>query len=352
MTIHEAEIAVIFPAARAVAEATVAHMAGHGARVTTGPGVWRIDFGRRRAEIALTPDGLRLSASGADASLLREMRMDLADHLAEFGGPTLPDWLGRDGEAPPNFRLMRVAEVTDPTPLMRRLRLTGEALTRYDRADAMHVKLLVPPHDAPPVWPVLDAKGRLRPGNGLIRKYTIRRIDPAAGWMEIDFVRHAPAGPASAWAEAAAPGDAIGLIGPGGAGIPLDRPLLLAGDETALPAIARALEALPPDIPARALIEIADAAERQPIATHARLDWLPRDGAPPGERLARAFRAAAPDPGTFVWAGCEFDAFRALRAHLRGPLGHPRASHLVTAYWRRGVAAERVEALTSAAVKG
>lgn len=339
---NDAEIDVTVADARRIAEATARHMAGHGARLTVADDAWRIDFGLRGAVLALTEGGLRVRATGADPSLLREMQVDIAGHLAEFGGPALPDWTGGEGAVPLNFRLMRVEAVTDLTPLMRRVRLSGEALLRYDRMDAMHVKLLVPPPGSAPVWPSLDADGRFRRGTGLVRKYTIRRIDVAAGWMDIDFVLHTPAGPASAWAASAKPGDVIGLIGPGGAGIDLDGPLLLAGDETALPAIARGLEALPSGGSAvTALIEVADRREEQPIVTDANVVWLHRGDAEPGARLAAAVAEVAPDTATTVWAGCEFTAFVAIRRALRGALAHPRERHLVTAYWRRGTAGDR-----------
>lgn len=343
MTQETSRIELTLPGAAAIAEKMAEHLAGHGGRLRREPGLWRLDFGLRRAEIEVEGPALRILAHGADASLAEEMRMDLAEHLAEFGGPVLPDWSGRDGQMPPNFRLMRVAAVRDVTPLMRRIRLEGAHLLRFTPLTALHVKLVLPPGDAAPVWPRLDAGGHLRAGNGILRKYTIRRIDAAAGWLEVDVVRHHPPGPASAWAMAARPGDEVGLFGPGGGGIPLCGPSLLAGDETALPAILRALEAMPDRAGVAALIEVAGPAEEQPAPADARLRWLHRGDAAPGARLAEAVIAAAPGPETYVWAGCEFAAFRAIRTALRGPMGHPRDRHLVTAYWRAGLAADRME---------
>lgn len=338
---HAAETELAVKDAAKTAGAVVHHLQGHGASVEVEPGRWRVDFGMRRAELALSGQGLWLRAEGADASLAQEMRLDLAEHLAEFGGPSRILWPGvEERSTPPNFRQMTVAAITDIAPHMRRIRLTGPELLRFDTMAALHCKLLLPPGGQPILWPSLDDRGRFRHGNGIVRKYTIRRLDAAAGWMDIDFVLHDDAGPGSAFAAAARPGDTLGLIGPGGGGIRLDGPLLMAGDETALPAIARAMEALLPGAPAQAIIEVADAEGEIPLTVPAgaKLHWLHRNGAAPGTLLARAVADCAPDAGTNFWAACEFSGFRAIRSDLRGRLNHPRDRHLVTSYWRAGVA--------------
>lgn len=347
MNAHRARASLQAPRAAHLAQDVATHLAGHGATLSRLPQGWALDFGHRRTEIHVTAESLDLLAEAGDGSLLHEMQLDLAEHLAEFGGPAMLDWQGAAPRTqPPNFRLMTVERVTELTPRMRRLRLAGPELLRFDSSTALHCKLMFPPAQGQVSWPRLDPRGRYIPGHARIRKYTIRALDVAAGWMDIDFVIHHPAGPGSDWAAQARAGDRLGLIGPGGGGIrPAgahpDAPLLLLGDETALPAIARALEAMPPGQPATAFIEIADNAERQQVSLppDASLTWLPRDGRPYGQALVQALQDSAPDAETLVWAGCEFSAFRAMRNHLRGPLHHPRDRHLITAYWRHGVAA-------------
>ncbi|MEK0096867.1 siderophore-interacting protein, partial [Bordetella pertussis] len=63
---------------------------------------------------------------------------------------------------------------------------------------------------------------------------------------------------------------------------------LLVGDESALPAIARRLEELPPGKPVIALIEVADPAARLALSTRAQasVQWLLRE--PAGSRLPEA----------------------------------------------------------------
>ncbi len=123
------------------------------------------------------------------------------------------------------------------------------------------------------------------------RTYTVRAVRPEAREVDIVFVAHGDAGPASAWAATAAPGDEIVLIGPDelspGRTVGIDwRPgevdtLLLAGDETAAPAIASILESLPADASGVALIEVPADGDRLEVRAPAGVEvrWLPRAAA-------------------------------------------------------------------------
>ncbi len=241
---------------------------------------------------------------------------------------------------------MRVARVEDITPRMRRLTLVGENLARF-AAGGMHVRLLFPKSQAvPPAWPVTGEDGRpawpqaaARPD---VRIYTIRRLDVAAGEVDIDFVLHDGDGmPGACFAANAMAGDVVGMTGPGGGTLTAADWYLLVGDETALPAIARMLEALPATAKAVVRIEIADAAEQQVLSSKADVDlvWLHRNGAAAGTAglLENAVRAVEWPAGakTFAWAGCEYQDFRAIRGYLRKDRGLTREEHLVVAYWRR-----------------
>ena len=118
--------------------------------------------------------------------------------------------------------------------------------------------------------------------------------------------------------------------------------LLLAGDETALPAISRVLAAAAPQTRGVALLEVAGAAEEQPLPAPAgvELRWLHRDGAAPGTTtlLADAVAALPRPPGedVFAWVGAESAAVRTVRADLRGRWGLRRGQHHAIGYWRRG----------------
>lgn len=343
---HRSQARLELRRAEDIVRKVVDHLAGHGAELKREENVWHIDFGHRRAEVTVDQNIVVVCAEGADPSLLHEMQLDLVEHIAEFGGPGILAWSGGAMPAePPNVRMMRVESIEDLTPAMRRIRLSGQHLRRFDTMKALHCKLLLPPQNVEPVWPSLDHNGRFRLGNGIVRKYTIRRLDPIAGWMDIDVLLHDPAGPGAAWANTARVGDDLCLIGPGGGGIPVSGPALLLGDETALPAIARALETMTDGTGVTVVIEVSGPDEEQPIVlpSGAVLHWMHRGAQTSGNGLVEAVSQIAPAADCYVWAGCEFAAFKAIRKTLRQTLSHPRDCHLVTAYWRSGIAADRMD---------
>ncbi len=173
----------------------------------------------------------------------------------------------------------------------------------------------------------------------VVRTYTVRAFDPAAGELTIDFVHHGDEGFAGPWAAAARPGDLLRLMGPGGAYAP-DPDAdwhLLVGDESALPAIGAAWERIRPGVPVVALLEVADAAERQDLDA----TWLYRDASRP-DQLVDAVRALTFPPGrVHAFVHGEAGLVRDVRRHLLddpglGGRGMARESLSVSGYWRRG----------------
>jgi NADPH-dependent ferric siderophore reductase len=240
--------------------------------------------------------------------------------------------------------VLTVTSVRAVTPSVRRIVLAGtpEAIV----AAGPTISLLVPRvGDPAPRWPSVQRDGRIVWPEGAhgvsLRSYTARRQEPDRGEVEIDFVLHGD-GPAATWAGAAGPGTTVAVAGGGPLG---DRPagwLLLAGDETALPAITRILAAASPATRGIAFVEVADAAEEQPLPAPegVAVRWLHRDGTPPGEGtlLADAVAALARPDGedVFAWVAAESATVRAVRADLRGRWGLGRAQHHAIGYWRRG----------------
>jgi NADPH-dependent ferric siderophore reductase len=239
--------------------------------------------------------------------------------------------------------VLRVATVTDVTPSVRRVVLTGppEAVL----AAGPTVSLLVPRvGEAAPRWPQVAKDGRIVWPDGAhgvsLRSYTARRQDPVAGEVEIDFVLHGD-GPAASWAAAAVPGALLGVAGGGSLG---ERPagwLLLAGDETALPAISRILASAAPGTHGVALLEVAGPEEEQPVLAPPGVEvhWLHRSGAAAGTDLLADAVAALPRPAgedVFAWVGAESATVRTVRAGLRGRWGLRRSQHHAIGYWRRG----------------
>ena len=249
---------------------------------------------------------------------------------------------------PPKNRVARqatVVEVERIGPQMARLTfecpdLVGAPLPHTDH----YVKILFPPAGAEYSWPFDADEIRVTdPAHAPVtRTYSIRSHDPATGRATLDFVLHGDTGLAGPWAAAARPGDQVGFYGPGGAWHPTEdyEHFVLAGDEAAAPAIAAAIEALPPGATATAFIEIADAGStfEIPQPENVRLVWVTRDGAPYGSALAAAVRSAGV-PGTrtgwFVHGVAEM--VKDLRRFLFVGQGIARSDVSISGYWRTGM---------------
>ena len=238
-------------------------------------------------------------------------------------------------------------------------------------------------------WLAMDPARR-----GSMRTYTVRAFRPAEGGrgpeLDVDFVLHFDAdgngGPASCWAAAAVPGDEVTIIGPNAAaancataknygGIEwrpgLASHVLLAGDETAVPAIAAILESLPAHMTGHAVLEVPEPADFQDIrsAADVQISWLARGGRPHGELLDEAVRAAVVVPGAglapatgedpeevdidqvilwettagstrpfYAWIAGEAGVIRGLRRYLVRDVGVDRKQVAFMGYWRAGKA--------------
>lgn len=172
----------------------------------------------------------------------------------------------------------------------------------------------------------------------VMRTYTVRALDHATGELTIDFVVHGDEGVAGPWAVAARPGDVLRFMGPGGAYTPDPDAdwYLVAGDESALPAIGAALERIPPGRPVLAFLEVGDAAEHQPLPGAPDAVWLHRDPAHP-DQLVEAVRAAAfPQGRVDAFVHGEAGFVRDLRLLLRDERAVPREALSISGYWRRG----------------
>jgi NADPH-dependent ferric siderophore reductase len=229
---------------------------------------------------------------------------------------------------------------------------------------------------------------------GSMRTYSVRdlRVTDAGTELDVDFVLHlAPGltGPASRWADAAAVGKELFIVGPR-RGVPASAhggaeyepgtatSVVLAGDETAAPAIARILEDAPSDLRGCAFIEVPSPADilRIDAPVGVEVHWLPRDaGEPHGVRLIPAVLAylgdgdaadeidvkdidtedllwetpdysglgeeiaAADAPAErYFWIAGESGVVTTLRRHLVKDLGIDRSQVAFMGYWRRGVA--------------
>jgi NADPH-dependent ferric siderophore reductase len=306
-------------------------------------------------------------------------------------------------DAAPGYRMFAVRLVRrEPLgPSLVRLTLGGEDLRDFGPSgDDQRIKLLIPRTAGAGVladlgsgdsggwyaaWLAAPDEGRPH-----MRTYTVRAARPEAGELDVDVVLHGigagHAGPAATWAATAAPGDEIAIVGPDRPGRgrmwgsewspPGDaRCLLLAGDETAVPAVGAILESLQPGVRATACLEVQAPGDVQSwrLPEGVEVRWAFRDqhpGAAHGDLLAASVREAAadldlagtavtdledvdvdqeilwevPEDGTgsgtlgstYAWLAGEAAVIKGLRRHLVGELGMPRAAVAFMGYWRLG----------------
>lgn len=249
---------------------------------------------------------------------------------------------------PLKARLLQVCAVQDLAPRYRRITLQGDLEGFASLAPDDHVKVLFPPAGSErPALPEFGRQGpAFVPGEARpdTRDYTPRAFDLAAGTLVLEFVIHGH-GPASRWAAAAQPGQWLGVAGPRGSRVVPDvhDAYLLAGDETALPAIGRWLEWLPPQRPVVVVAEVAgDADEIElPARPRCQVHWLHRGTTRAGEGglLALAVGALAlPSDSVYAWVAAESSQMRALRQHLQSDRGLDAARLHAAGYWKRGKA--------------
>lgn len=211
-----------------------------------------------------------------------------------------------------------------------------------------------------------------------IRSYTVRAARPAAREIDIDFVVHGDEGPASAWAMHVQLGDELVIIGPdsrtqehiggmewhpGSA-----TRVLLAGDETAVPAIAAILESLADHVTGHAYLEVPTVDDILTVQSQSAVEqhWMAREDAPLGDLLTKAVkdwgakqhrpkhRLTEPvldpvddeavlwevpedtDRTEYIWLAGERSAIVGLRRHLVFDLGIDRRNIAFMGYWRAG----------------
>ena len=179
----------------------------------------------------------------------------------------------------------------------------------------------------------------------VVRTYTVRWVDEQTRTLAIDFVVHGTEGIAGPWAAAAQVGDVLALAGPGGGYVPNPDAAahVLAGDESATPAIAAALEAMPATATGFAVIEAEDHTDVQLLSAPEGVEiiWTLRSQ---GEDLATAVAALPwPEGDVQVFAHGERESMKALRA-IFAERGVSREWRSLSGYWARGRTEDRFQA--------
>ncbi|KKJ98554.1 siderophore-interacting protein [Micromonospora sp. HK10] len=250
-------------------------------------------------------------------------------------------------ERPKKVTAATVVRTERPTPHLIRLVLGGAELTGLPVGAYTdhYLKFVFPPAGVSYPHPTdLAAIKREFPAEQWprLRAYTVRAWDAAAGELTVDVVYHGDEGLAGPWAAGLRPGDRVLFTGPGGAYAPDPAAdwHLLAGDESALPAIAAALERLPTGAPAKVFVEVDGPADELPLASAGAVElrWLHRAGHPVGQALVAAVRALDFPPGAVhAFVHGEASVVKELRRLLRIERGVPREALSISGYWRRGM---------------
>ncbi|MGI5448855.1 siderophore-interacting protein [Streptomyces sp. CA-243310] len=232
------------------------------------------------------------------------------------------------------------------TPHMVRIVLGGAGLAGFGAGEFTdhYVKLLFAPDGVTYTVPWdLDRIRAVHPSEEWPRQraYTVRCWDPTHRELTLDFVVHGDEGLAGPWAARVQPGELVRFLGPGGAYAPAEDAgwHLLAGDESALPAIAATMERMPAGALVRAFIEVDGPDGEQKIATPDGIVpvWLHRGNRPVGEALVEAITSLEfPSADVHAFVHGEAGFVKELRRHLRVERGIPRERLSISGYWRLG----------------
>jgi len=218
------------------------------------------------------------------------------------------------------------------------------------------------------------------------RTYTARAVRPELREVDVDFVVHADGGPAAAWLAAVRVGDDAMLVGPDatsgvtGSGVEWNprgaSSVLIAGDETAVPAVSSIVESLPADARGCVFLEVPTSADVLELTAPpgVSVHWLARDGSDEGHgaRLVEAVRGwtaryvtawhrgvevsevdvdhdilwdvpqgearhgEALDGELYAWLAGEAAAIKTLRRFLVAEVGVDRRHVAFMGYWRLG----------------
>lgn len=303
----------------------------------------------------------------------------------------------------PQYRIY-LAEVTAVRrlgPSFVRLTFTGPQLRQFGTAGSdQRIKILLPREgrtvddvrlgaDWYAAW--REMPNDIRP---TMRTYTVRAYRPQNAELDIDFVLHAghggaehggaehAGGPASTWAMTAQVGDRVGLVGPDRPGTgrmwgcewsPPDSAdtYLLAGDSTAVPAIASIVESLPEHARGVACVEVPETGDEQlwNCPPHFEIRWSVTGHDAHGTKLEasveRALRelsgrgapadtlveevdtettvlwevpethAPNAEGGLYGWLAGEAETIKRLRRKLVNAHGIPKSAVAFMGYWRR-----------------
>ena len=161
--------------------------------------------------------------------------------------------------------------------------------------------------------------------------YTFVDFHRDAGRFTFDVFEH-DGGRTTEWARKATRGEAVAIMGPGGGSLPEGDRLMMAGDETALPAIRRILEQSAPDRAGCVVIEVGSRADicTLPVPDGMTLSWTVRDE---GGTLWDHLQDWTVPARASLWIAAEKALARKARARFRDAQGVGRERSYLAMYW-------------------
>ena len=243
-----------------------------------------------------------------------------------------------------SFREVTVANTQRLTKNMHRISFKGESLADFPvDSDGGYFKLLFHPSTGGAIKNAVEL-AELGDQKPTLRTYSVRTFNSESQTLEVDFVihgEHGDSGPASTWAAHCEVNDTILIRGPAPAKmINHDADwLMLAGDMTALPALAANLAQLPETSKGVAVIQINSEADRQDLNVPKAMEvvWVDQT-----ESLVEAVKSQNwPEGVVSVWAACEFSSMRLLRDYFKQERNVGKENIYISSYWKQGITEEQ-----------
>jgi NADPH-dependent ferric siderophore reductase len=235
------------------------------------------------------------------------------------------------------MRMTEVLTINDISPHMRRITLTGDALTDFpEDKESAYVKAIFPDPNSSEKTPKLGFHLGFKK---FMRSYTVRAFDKKNKTLAIDFAVNDHQGLATNWASQAKPGDLLGIAGPGDTKYPdlFAQKHLFFGDITALPAIAAILEQLNASAVGHAWIQVPTKQDIQQLLapTGIEIHWLVTV-----EKLTDKFLVGLESQGsnlssTAIFIAAEASKVKQLKAHLNSQCQYDKSKLYASAYWNQ-----------------
>lgn len=247
-------------------------------------------------------------------------------------------WLDgqKEGDLPVNFRFATVVSSKKLGNHFIRVRLAAQNLADFDQEQSHFSFILAQPDDTSPQWPYVDEKGRVvwpKNEKTLHRSvYTIRQIDVAQGWFDVDiFVNKS--GRTYQWALKATPGDIVGITGPTGRLLPkYNHKMLIAADETGYPSVARLLSSLPESCHGD-IVLVGNGTIDYPMPSHCNFQVQHIDRTADKAAFVSCLQTIAVDVNTQVWLASQSKEVRAIRDYYRNEIGITKANSYMAGFW-------------------